>query len=702
MADKKKVCIIGGGATGVSLLWILSQDRKAREEWDITLIHNQEQLGGHSLTYPVTKKLKKKVKGKTTTVEKTFDIDIGVQFISPMLYPNVHQMLQRPEFKSRVEVFDYNDLKIACAFPKEKGKSMNWGNFPEYQKGNKFQLVTDEMKDESAAFEKAVGRSLFGRMGQSLADFFKSPPSSFKQPERWVNYFLKPYLSIINGYGAALMPETVFGDLFPLFTKFPLPKAWKLPTPLGNFNKPGVGWQRFTKGARDWVQGMADVSERLNPDGIHINIGSCSQAVWTDMKSGRVTVQWKEKGKSGLREKTFDKVVLTTDMWTNSVLLQNKNNEKLWKELYEKYIGYGLKYDGPRPKSANVCKDPTGVKHATSIDDAVWPLMWGMCYIHSDATMLSPDLRDPKKNQKETLQFNAYFAKGKTDGNYDLSKTFTTYIQKNVLSDPDADGLYLTMYGYIPDPKVDKVPNSKKVFFQEPWTHGKWTPAFMSGPKGQLHKAQGLGSVSYEGQKDTNVYFAGNNTVADSEEGALVSAISMAEYAFNVKNPVRQSNPLACFIHHTYRNVMFPGYTAKKILKFLRGIFYAEVALDAYAAVLGSFWPAKYVAQYTSQIVTGMPLELIRWFGINLIPLLLVELVVLLKNNNKILTWILSVYLVGDIAQLIAYIYYIVNNPGAQITGGFIFSIATVTFLAIVRIIWLLAYRQANKQVRSA
>jgi hypothetical protein len=94
----------------------------------------------------------------------------------------------------------------------------------------------------------------------------------------------------------------------------------------------------------------------------------------------------------------------------------------------------------------------------------------------------------------------------------------------------------------------------------------KWTPAFMSGPKGDLHKAQGLGSVSYPGQADTNIYFAGNNTVADSEEGALVSAISMAEYAFHVKNPITGFNPLAWFIHHTYRNVMFPGFTAKKLM----------------------------------------------------------------------------------------------------------------------------------------
>jgi len=146
MADKKKVCIIGGGATGVALLWTLAQDSKAREEWDITLIHNQLQLGGHSLTYPVEHN------------GKTFDIDIGVQFIAPMLYPNVHEMLKRPEFNSRVQVFDYNELKIACAFPRENGKPMNWGNFPEYQQGEQFALNTEAMQKEGNAFLQYVGR----------------------------------------------------------------------------------------------------------------------------------------------------------------------------------------------------------------------------------------------------------------------------------------------------------------------------------------------------------------------------------------------------------------------------------------------------------------------------------------------------------------------------------------------------------------
>jgi len=176
----------------------------------------------------------------------------------------------------------------------------------------------------------------------------------------------------------------------------------------------------------------------------------------------------------------------------------------------------------------------------------------------------------------------------------------------------------------------------------------------------------------------------------------------MAEYAFNVKNPIAGFNPLAWYIHHTYRNVMFPGYTARSIMNFLRGIFYLEVGLDTYAAILDLVKPAAYVAQYTHQIVTGMPLELIRWFGDNLVAILLVEFVALRSKRDNILALVLLPFLVGDIIQLITYANYIIINPGTPLTGGFIFSIATVAFLAIVRIIWLLAYRSAIKKEKSA
>jgi hypothetical protein len=70
-----------------------------------------------------------------------------------------------------------------------------------------------------------------------------------------------------------------------------------------------------------------------------------------------VTVQW-QNNKNKLHDETFDKVVLTTDMWMNSALLQNDKNKWLWDSLYEKYVGYGLKYEGKYSPSGKDWKNP--------------------------------------------------------------------------------------------------------------------------------------------------------------------------------------------------------------------------------------------------------------------------------------------------------------------------------------------------------
>lgn len=544
MPAKKKVCIVGGGATGVALLWVLSQNATASQEWDITLIHKESAVGGHSATFT------------TVRNDETLYIDIGVQFIAPMLYPNVHLMLQQPDFQT-VDVRDYNELQIACAFPRDaQGNPQNWGNFTTYQTGST--LFNDpDMQFDIGAFEAFLEVSApLGWGKKSLADFFNSPPPEIqlRNPEKFINYFVAPYMSIINGYGAALLDQTLFYELIPLFGTLPLPKSWGLPTPLGGFLKPGVGWQRFAKGAQSWVQTMSDVALQYAPSS-RLILNSTVTSVATDQSTGQVTVQWTDQS-GNQNADTFDKVILTTDMWTNSLLLNNSSNQYFWNNLYEQYVGYGRQYDGT----------PLG-------NPVVWDLMYGVCYLHADETILSPDLMD----QQETNQFNAYYA-GTGDGNYDLTKTFTTYIQKNMLgtpSNPDmnADGIYLTMYGYVPG-KDDKIPDSSK-WLMEPviWTHGNWTPAAMGGAKSNLYRAQGKGNISYDGQMDTNVYFAGNNTTVDSEEGALISALAIANYAFGVEYPFTQLSARSLFaftMYTIYHDVMFPKENTSHAIASLR------------------------------------------------------------------------------------------------------------------------------------
>lgn len=547
---KKNVCIIGGGATGVALLWSLSQDAKARQDWNITLIHNQSTVGGHSLTMQVAwdgKNFSPYDPKKKPAPLKIFPVDIGVQFISPMMYPNVHVMLGRPEFKSRVPVNDYDSLKIACAFPRFNGQPMNWGNFPEYQQGSDFALYNSDMKLDIDEFQAFIEVCLLDGWGMKTLEeyFFTNPPklSYYPNKQDFVNYILSPYLSIINGYGAALLDQTTFIDMFPLFATLPLPRSWGFPTPLGSFSKAGTGWQRFAEGAQSWVEAMNDVAQSYVTSNLILN--STVNSIWTDQSTGQVSVQWTD-GNGQPQSQVFDKVVLTTDMWTNSKILNNPKNRYFWNNVYnnpqfKNPIGYGR----------DINMNPLG-------SPVTWDLMWGKCFIHTDSSMLSPDLMQ----QEETLQFNAYYAPGTANGNYNLIDTFTTYIQKNVLNDPDADGLYLTMYGYIPDEnKGQKVPNPSKVLYNQPWTHGRWTPSAMDGPKTNLYMAQGLGNISYPGQLNTNVYFAGNNTTVDSEDGALMSAMAIANYAFGVKYPLAELSAESVFaflMYNMYHDIMFP------------------------------------------------------------------------------------------------------------------------------------------------
>jgi len=85
------------------------------------------------------------------------------------------------------------------------------------------------------------------------------------------------------------------------------------------------------------------------------------------------------------------------------------------------------------------------------------------------------------------------------------------------------------MYGYIPDTsKGDRVPDPSKVIFEEVWSHGMWLPTFMMPAKRNLHMAQGRGTqLSYPGQLDTGIYFAGNNK--DKKGQRLREALSASQ-----------------------------------------------------------------------------------------------------------------------------------------------------------------------------
>lgn len=492
----------------MGLWWSLAQSKAVAAGWDVTIVHDGASFGGHALTVPVVHN------GATTLV------DTGVQFFVPLFYPNISALLRQPGIGEQVPVVPYDSLKVACGFPPIQGAPQNWGNFPAYRSGPNFAMYTDAMYRNAQRFQDFIDVALLlGWGSKSLAEYFNSLSVPYENQADFLNYFIYPYLSIINGYGASLADQVTFEDLVPLFANIP----GKYPG-LGSFTTPGAGYGRFVNGASSLVAALATQAQQLMPAAASMNSTVLSVAGAPTLP-GPVTVTW-APGQGPLVSRQFDKVVITTDMLTAAGLLNNASNQTLWGSLYSKYL-----------------------------TPAQWPLLPGKCYIHTDVNMLSPDLRQ----QQETLQFTAYYAPQTQPPYYTMFKTYTTYLQQNIHNTAAAAGLYLTMYGYVPG-EGDTVPAPDTVLFEEEWQHGMWLPTFMLEAKRALHMAQGRGVArSYAGQLDTGIYFAGNNTTADSLEQAFISGEVIADYAFGAAFPMTGFFPVAFAMYELfYNDFMFP------------------------------------------------------------------------------------------------------------------------------------------------
>ncbi len=509
------VCIIGGGIAGVGAWWTLAQPGQPGAAWDVTIIHDGASFGGHALTVPVQHN------GGTTQV------DTGVQFYVPMFYPNIDALTRRAAIAPNVPVTSFDALKVACGFPRLNGAPQNWGNFDAYRTAPDFAMFTPAMFRNAERFQLAIDAALFdGEGSKTIAEYFAGLDVPYEDQDQFLSYFIYPYLSIINGYGASLADQVTMDDIVPLFANIP----GKFPG-LGSFTSPGSGYGRFVNGASSLVQALADQAQQLKPATAFMN-STVQTVAASPTLPGPVTVTW-STGQGPKVSKQFDKVIITTDILTAGGLLNNPANAPLWNALYSRFLS-----------------------------PIRWPLLPGKCYIHTDVNMLSPDLRQ----QQEALQFTAYYAPQKAAPYYDMFKTYTTYLQGNIHGTPESQGLFLTMYGYIPG-SGDTVPDPATVLFEEVWQHGMWLPTFMMKAKQTLHIAQGFGTTrNYPGQMNTGIYFAGNNTTADSLEHAFISGEVIANYAFGAPFPLGLE-PLAFAMYELfYSEFMFPKSTVSERL----------------------------------------------------------------------------------------------------------------------------------------
>jgi NAD(P)-binding Rossmann-like domain len=504
---RKKIAVVGGGATGGALLWSLTRNQAQRDGYEATLFHDEPSIGGHSDTYFV----KFDGAGKGTLVPDmtpgSFAIDIGVQFVCPPVYPNLYEMLKLPEFvnQNKMRLKNHPKLRIASGFKDD----LNWGNFPEYQSGPRFdKCYTPKAVEAAELFQEDLRFFDLGWwMSWDIDRYLKH--KDFDRQGNFFRYMLVSYLTIINGYGTDELLSMTKRDLFPIFAKIPF---FQNVGPLGSFTQPGTGWDRFEYGAQRWVEGMVDFAKNKGSD---VKINAHVKRVVPKAQGDLVCVEWvdaalKNDPNAPVHTALFDEVVLTTDMDVNKKLLGHNKNP-FW-SVQDDYV-------------------------------AAWNLMPGLCVIHQDTEVLAPSLRD----QKEDAHFNAYYTwDNNTGGNlfnlpYNLANTFTTYLMQNIVGCPAP--CYVSMYAVADHAKR---PDPSKVIFEKTWKHGRWVSTHDMKNKQKLHEIQGLG----------HVWYAGNNCTVDSEEGALIAAIALAKRLFKFENPMDDFLSKQTF--GFFEDIMFP------------------------------------------------------------------------------------------------------------------------------------------------
>lgn len=494
MGQVQRVCIVGGGAAGVSLAWSLAKASQLglnRAAYDVTLVHDGPNVGGHSLSVPVT------LGGQSVR------IDCGVQMIAPPMYPLTLSMLALPEFQS-VQLAPV-DLRIACAFPGTgPGTVQYWGNFGAYRSTP---LGASGLADCQTFQNLLTARLSLGfglELAQTVQTFVDDNAAQFTggDPSHFETYFLDGYLSIMNGYGNALLGTLLVGDLAPLFD-------------LGyaSFTGDVTGYARFKNGADGWVQQMWGLAQTALGTSIRGVFGSTVSAIYPTAAGPAVV--WQTNGQQS-GPQTFDVVVSTLDMRSNSTILNNSNNP-LWEGVFQRAIG-----------------DLEGDSATT-----VWPLLPGFCILHQD-----PDKVLAPTPGQEVLQFNAVPGVIGNGPSFDLLQSNSTYIASNLMGISGVsryDDWYVTMYGFIPT--AAQMP-TRNVAWSGAWTHGMWLPTFMIPEKLRFHRAQSKSPYhsTHFDQEQTNIFFAGNNLVMDSEEGALASGLSVAKYAFGL-DPIQLLTP---------------------------------------------------------------------------------------------------------------------------------------------------------------
>jgi len=128
-------------------------------------------------------------------------------------------------------------------------------------------------------------------------------------------------------------------------------------------------------------------------------------------------------------------------------------------------------------------------------------------------------------------------------------------------------------------------------------------------------------------------------------------------------------------------------------MKFARYVLLFEaIVINAGVGLYCFFFPAAFVAQWAPASVPAAAVELTRWYGVLLGVLAYAMLRVWPMKDDRIMQPVVEALLFGDLTHLAATAFYFHVVPVWSL--GFIFMLGMSTFLACVRIAWLVLYRR--------
>ena len=87
-------------------------------------------------------------------------------------------------------------------------------------------------------------------------------------------------------------------------------------------------------------------------------------------------------------------------------------------------------------------------------------------------------------------------------------------------------------------------------------------------------------------------------------------------------------------------------------MKYILYVFYLEIAANLFLIVQCLFFPATFAAQLSSQPAPALALELARWYGVLLIPIVWL-LFRVLRTRGAALKLVLEAYLAFDLVQIV-------------------------------------------------